>query len=465
LRWGWAWRLGLGVATLALYAGNAWLCRALARESLAAPWGMAGYVLLTLALFALYAQILALCRRGEFESRGARTWSLAIPCIVSALLIFTVPVLSKDVFSYMAHGALGMTPGDNPLLQPAEAAAHTSLGSGLALYGWHGKVGVTPYGIVWTRIEIAAMKMSGGRITAALILFKALIAAMSTGTAFLIWRFLGHARPSAQLLGTLAYLWNPLILTEFAGEGHNDAVMIFGVLAALACIARPTASLVAQGFAVAAKYVPVLFVPAHLVLLWRRRSSGRDFTCHLIAAAAVVGLAVTVLYGPLWAGRHSFDGLLERGEPISSASPFGGINWMLRRSAWAPFAAPLTQLLVTLPLLGFIGWISIRVREVTDLAHAFAWIAVGYALFASPDYWPWYSCMPVALLIVADTQRFLWLVMLMSVTARLCAPLELLRAHDYLSMVAAKGIMTGLCTTLPLALLLLWIGWQRHRHE
>ena len=450
---------GIGATTLGLYAINAWLCRALVRGTVSASWGMTGYVVDVLVLFALYARVLTLCARGDFESEKVRAWSLAIPCVLGALLVFTTPTLSEDIFSYMAHGALGTTPGDNPLLQPAEDAAHTVVGDQLARYGWHGPVGVTPYGIIWTQIEIAAMKLSGGHVPAALIFLKAVVATMSAGTGWLIWTFLSQVRPGTQLYGTLAYLWNPMIVAEFAGEGHNDAVMIFGVLAALACaVRRPTASLVAQGFAVATKYVPVLFVPAQLTFLWRHRTSSRGLALQVAAALAVVGLTVALLYGPLWSGWHSLDGLLRRGEPISSASPFGAINWVLRRSPWAALAAPLTVLLVTLPLLAFIAWISVRIHDVSDLARAFAYIAVAYSLFAAPDYWPWYACMPVALLIVADAKRFLWLVMLMSVTARLCAPLDLLRSQGFLSMAEAKGMLTGLGTTLPLAALLVWVA-------
>ncbi len=423
---------------------------------------MAGYVLIVLVLFALYARVLTRCERGDFESRTLRAWSLAIPCVVGAMLVMTTPALSLDIFSYMAHGALGTLPGDNPLLQPAEAAAGTAVGSQLARYGWHGPVGVSPYGIIWTQIEIATMTLSGAHVPTAIILLKALVATMSAGTAFLIWTFLKEARPGTQLFGTLAYLWNPLILVEFAGEGHNDAAMILGISAALVFAARrPTASLVAQGFAVATKYVPVLFIPAQLKYLWRHRTSDQGFCVHVIVALAVVGLTVAVFYWPLWAGLHSFDGLLRRAEPISSASPFGAINWVLRRSPWASHAAPLTLLLVILPLLAFIIWISVRIQDITDLARAFAYIAVAYTLFAAPDYWPWYACMPVALLIVADAKRFLWLVMLMSVMARLCAPLDLLRSQGLLSMAEAKGLLTGLGTTLPLAVLLVWMA-RRH---
>jgi hypothetical protein len=449
----------MSVITLALYASNAWVSRALFHDTIAPGSGMALYIVVNLALFVIYHRVLRLCARGELESGAARALALSVPCLMNVLLVATEPSLSEDVFSYMAHGMLGVTPGDNPLLQPAEQAAHTPLGGALARVGWHGEIGITPYGIVWTRIEIAVMNLCGAQVAAALVALKSLVAGLSLATAYCIWLFLGHARPAAQLYGTLAYLWNPLILVELAGEGHNDALMLFFVTAALAaCVVnRPTASLMAQGLAVATKYVPLLFLPAQLVYLWRqRRSTGRLVQGALVALGLML-LILGVLYAPLWAGWHSFDGLLHRAQPISSASPFGAINWMLRRSPWAAAAAPLTLWTVTLPLLAVIAWCSLRVTDAMGLARAFAWISLGYALFAAPDYWPWYACLPVALMLAGDMKNLFWLVMLMSITARLCAPLEVLRAHGYLTMIQAKGALTGLGATLPLGALAVWL--------
>jgi len=117
------------------------------------------------------------------------------------------------------------------------------------------------------------MKLSGIDVPTALILLKSVVAAASLATAFFIWVFLGAVRPSCQLFGTLAYLWNPLILAEFAGEGHNDAVMVLFVVAGLAACAtrRPTASMIAQLLGFLTKYVSILFFPAQLIYLWRLR--------------------------------------------------------------------------------------------------------------------------------------------------------------------------------------------------
>jgi hypothetical protein len=422
------------------------------------------YVVVTMLLFAAYLAVLAMCRRGVLQGRALRR-ALLIPCLLNVLLVGFAPVLSEDIFSYMAHGYLGVVPGSNPLLQSADSAAQTLIGPSLAAFGWHGQVGITPYGIVWTRIEVAIMQLSGTHVALALVVLKSVVAAASLGTGCCIWTFLGRVRPAGQLYGTLAYLWNPLILAEFAGEGHNDAVMVFFVVASLAACAahRPTTSLVAQMLGVLTKYVSALFLPAHLMYLWRTRRSVGGLAARIIAALLMTFGVSSLLYGSLWAGAHTFDGLLNRGNPTSSASVCGAINWILRRSPWAPYNGPLTVAAVTLPLLAFIGWASLRVRDVAGLSRTIAWIAVGYALVSSPDFWPWYACMPAALLIIADAEGLGWLAVLMSLAARLCAPLDLIHHYEFISMVAARGALTGFGTTLPLIVLAVWAFRRRGR--
>src|SRR5262249_14672797 len=178
----------------------------------------------------------SMCRAGELQGR-TRAWALAVPVFINLMLVPMVPRLSQDLFSYMAHGLLGVIPGANPLTQPAEAVRDAVVGAHLVEYGWHTYPGVTPYGILWTRIEVAIAALSHGDVFTGMLLFKAVAVTASLASAALIWAVLGRLCPRLQLFGTLAYLWNPLVLMEFAGEGHNDAVMIFFVLAALlACV-------------------------------------------------------------------------------------------------------------------------------------------------------------------------------------------------------------------------------------
>ena len=62
-----------------------------------------------------------------------------------------------------------------------------------------------------------------GRLTLniriAMFLMKSLMVVASFVSAWAIWAILGRVRPGDQLIGTVLYLWNPLVIIEFAGEG------------------------------------------------------------------------------------------------------------------------------------------------------------------------------------------------------------------------------------------------------
>jgi alpha-1,6-mannosyltransferase len=466
--------LAIGFVTVALYVLVCLIQRLIYHNGFVSPIGsddpsalpnrthlilqMAAYVVVNSALFALYRTVLSMCKRDELARPRSRFLVLAIPCVVNVMLIAWSPRLSQDIFSYMAQGYLGVAPLGNPLTQPAEHARELAIGPALAAFGWSASPGISPYGILWTQVEIAVMKLSGGNVLIALILLKTVIVAASLGSAFCIWSFLGRTRPEVQLFGTLLYLWNPLIIVEFAAEGHNDALMIFFIVAALASSVaqRTVLSLVAQLMAVLTKYIPVLFLPAQLVYLWRSRRSLANLVLNIAVALAITALIALVLYRPIWAGMHSFDGILSRGRPISSASLFGGLNWILRRSPFAAVSGSLTVAALTLPVLLFSAWISLRIKDAGEMASAFTWISIAYVYVASPDYWPWYACAPLALIAVAAPDRLYWLALLISAAARLAAPLDLLGENGFIGTRSAKGGLTGLGATLPLLVL---VGW------
>jgi hypothetical protein len=472
-----------GAASAALYLSSLLTQRAMFRNGLhsdvlfpdpgnaadrsALLWQYGGYLISTLGLFALYALVLIRCRRGELGRGMERAWSLAFPILFNLLLIPVAPHLSRDIFSYMAHGYLAQLPGGNPFLSPASDAANTTIGPQLTAYGWApgAGIGITPYGVLWTRIEILVMGLTNA-VSTALLLLKVMVVAASLATALFIWWFLGRTNPHLQMLGTLGYLWNPLVVVEFAGEGHNDPVLILFVLGTLVACAtmRPAVAVASLVLGISVKYLPAMFVPAVLAYLWRAYQ-GRDGRLAIqILVGLVVGTGLTaILYLPLWAGSETFQGVLARGQPISSASPAGVVNWIIMRSQLRPISGTLTLVLVTIPALAFMLWASIRVRDAAGLGRALVLVSLAFVLVASPDYWPWYLGLPVALIAAAFPDRALWVAFVLTLFGRLCAPLDTLFENGFITFPLAKGLTTGLGTTLPLTVLASWgiVAWRR----
>jgi hypothetical protein len=94
--------------------------------------------------------------------------------------------------------------------------------------------------------------------------------------------------------------WNPLLAVHFAGGGHNDALMMALVAAALALGDRGRANWagVAWAFAALMKWIPLLLLPLRGL---EARAAGRRIAHVGFAAAALATLAVaTAAYGFGW---------------------------------------------------------------------------------------------------------------------------------------------------------------------
>jgi len=120
---------------------------------------------------------------------------------------------------------------------------------------------------------------------------------------------------------------------------------------------------------------------------------------------------------------------------------------------------------LTVAVLAFVAWSSLRVKDARDLARTCAWTSLAFFLIAAPDYWPWYVCTPIAWLIVGEFKRLFWLALLMSFCARLLAPIWIISLHGHMAYQVAKGTLTGVGSFLPLVALAVWcwLQWQRRR--
>ena len=282
---------------------------------------VAAYVLATCGLFALYSAVLLLCRRGWITTPRNRRLVIGIPVVFNLALVGTLPTLSIDVYSYLAHGYVQAGLRQNPYLIGARAVAGTSFGREIAGYGWRPVHPVSPYGPVLTHLEHAVVATTRN-VRAQIVLIKAVAVTATLASAALIWLLLGRVTPQVQLLGTVVFLWNPMVIWELAGEGHNDAVMFVFMLAAMALILceRHIGGITALSLAILTKYVPVLLVPLCAAYAWRTTGSPGRLLVRAGVAVALAAAVTVILFLPLWAGLDTFSGVRLNGAPGTTGS-------------------------------------------------------------------------------------------------------------------------------------------------
>ncbi len=487
------WLLVVGFVCAGLYAAVYWSQRAIYLNGLYASIGGAllfgaprdeqqlllavgVYAASTLALFVMYGLLLRRCEKHLVTSVRARQLAILVPVLFNIAFLLGRPLFSIDIYSYIAHGYLATQPDSNPYQIPVSAVIESQFGRDLVPFGWRPVHGVSPYGPLWTQIETLAFSITQD-IRTVLLLLKVVIVAASMASAAIIWKILGHVRPRDQLLGTVAYLWNPLIIVEFAAEGHNDALMIVFVLLGLYLAVRlwRSLSIAALLLGVLSKFIPLILLPAQIVFLWRKRKNWPHFVLHtLVGVALGIGIAA-LLYQPVWVGMETFRGVQEQGRPSFYASTLVPLMVFLQRTRPEPEAARLSFTIMSGIFVLFAFVRSIFVRDEDSFLRACASIALAYLLLVSPTYWSWYAALPLALMALTPHGTYRWMLIVLALCGRATAPIDDIAVNGFLESFmgyrhpsGAWGIevwsTTIIALLIPLAFVLTLSVWQFVAH-
>ena len=196
------------------------------------------------------------------------------------------------------------------------------------------------------------------------------------------------------------YAWNPLVIVEFAGSGHSDALALLGVVAALLIIRRrPVVSTMLLVCAALAKAFPAVLVP-----LWVRRAGWPRSRAGWVALAAG-GVTGVALLAPYWRGLRMLGENLRAYEGIFRnyhASLYSVIAWL----AGNPRVAGWIGVCLVWSLAAWIAW---RPQMPPERA---AFLLFGTILCFAPNGYSWYFTWVVPLLCFYPNAAWLMLTVL-----------------------------------------------------
>ena len=353
--------------------------------------GSSSFQTLTLVMCASYAAVLV-----GAQALSGKAIALSIVA-AHVLLLLGPPLLSQDVFGYLAFARLGVLHGLDPYTHVAAEAPTDAI---FPFIGWPFQH--SPYGPLFTlgSYPLAPLGLAGG-----LWALKAVAVASSLGavalTASAATRMGRSAKAAAVFVGL-----NPVLLVLAAGGAHNDALVLLVLAGALALAAggagangtlnlRAAAAVLVAGVGVKASAGLVLPFVVLAPRGWRERASVAGS-----AFGAVVLLAIVAIVG---FGAHAFgflDALNEQQQlvathsiPAESARLVGlsGVPGWWRQA----FLAVLVLVLV-LAL-----WRTARGADWRAMA---GWATLALLLSTA---WllPWYAIWALPLAALADSRR------------------------------------------------------------
>ena len=343
------------------------------------------------AALLLYGVVLL--RAGELSRRVA----FGAIAGLHALFLLAPPLLSQDVFSYIAYARLGV---EHDLVPYTHSPLDIPFDAVFPFAG--SKDAVSVYGPVFTLLSYPLSPLG---VPEAFWVLKVVAALASLGVVGLVWWTCERVGRDPVLPALFVGL-NPHVLVHVVGGAHNEALVMLVAMAGVALFVagrEPAGAAVATA-AASLKASAALVVP-FLVLGARRRAAG------LVAAAlAAVGIGVVALAG---FGSDALDalGLLSSNQertsrfsfPYKTAELLGTIlpgDRLDYRSA--------VRAVYAVAFAGVAAWLMYRTwRRRSEPIAAAAWTTVA-VLVASAWLVPWYALwlLPLAAL-TAD--RRLWI--------------------------------------------------------
>lgn len=323
-----------------------------------------------------------------------------------APLLLSVPVFSRDTYSYLAQGALlrdgfdpylvGPVDNPNPLLDNVSPIWTTT---------------TAPYGPAFILVAKFVTMLVGNDVVAGTMVLRL---CMLPGLALLIWaaprvaRHLGASGAAALWICVL----NPLVIVHLMGGVHNEMLMVGLMMAGIALTYQrhPVAGVAVVAVGVAVKATAGLALP-FLVWVWLRQLRDRrgysPVRAFVVATSSSVLIFVAVFAVLSWLAGVGLGWLTALAGsvkiinwltvPTATANlvnVFGGLFFPVNFYAVLEVAriAGIVIIAVLLPLL----WWRFR-RDDREALTGTAWAMVVLVLFV-PAALPWYYTWPLAVI-------------------------------------------------------------------
>jgi hypothetical protein len=326
-------------------------------------------------------------------------WALLMAiAALYTLVLLAPPILSTDMFSYVAYSRLGALYHINPYLHGPDAISSD------ALYPFVGPRWITTptvYGPLFTGLGYVLASFD---VAAQVLVYKLVAAVSGLLVIVIVWRAAALRGLNQAKAVTLVGL-NPVTILYGVGGGHNDLVMLAVLMGAVYLVLRQRdgASGALIVVAAAVKLSGGLLLP--FALANRARGAGRRPSAAVLAGATIatvlIGLPSFVLFGP------SVLHLLSTLQGIQSHGGEHSVHgWILTALGLQRWIGPVGIVLDGL-FVAAVARLAIRVwRGGLDWITAAGWATV-WMLVTAGFLLPWYVAWLIPLAALSRDRRLL----------------------------------------------------------
>ena len=347
--------------------------------------------------------------RAAQRARGRAAWVLVLAgaAISGAILLCLYPFDAADVFDNIMHGRILSVYGANPFDQ---VAADFQADPFYPYVGWRRHP--SAYGPGWELLAAATARLAGDGIVANVLAFKALGGLFLAGCVAMVTGLLHRTTPERALAGVLLLAWNPLVLYETLGQGHNDVAMIFWVLVCAWCLARRryTLAVLALVAGTLFKFVPLLLLPAAGLISLRALPDTKARLRFAAVTIGAAGLLMVLAYAPFWHGPAALG--IERRFVLWTSSLPAAAFALLEPPLGEEGAAGVVSAVAAVLTVLFALWQGMRASRDPSwqsfVQAAFA-VLMFYLLFTCLWFQQWYTVWPLVLVPLLPTGQLAWL--------------------------------------------------------
>jgi hypothetical protein len=409
--------------------------------------GMAGFLVLLRAAW-----------RGEISMRLVLGLSVAFH-----LAIVLLPLLiSRDVYSYIAHGQIVslhqanpyvQTPGDFPSLLTRELVGPR----------WVDTTSV--YGPLFSHL-VGVVTRTASRLDVLVDAFRLLAIGASLATTFVIAAVARGVRPARAAFAVAAFGLNPVVLFQSAGSGHNDLLVALAIALAAWCVIHDRTLMASGILALGALVKATAFLPVLLLVVWVawKHPPGQRVRAAASHAAVVLVLGVLVA-APFFQLHDPSLGMLE----LSSHEGWLAPSRFFRRVLDAisgDTAGVAARVAFAIALVGAVVWFVRAMaraagsgRPALELLGGWGWALLALTLLG-PVLLPWYLTWSLPLVWILPRAPRAALIALSGVLALsqwTAEPLRFPEAYDL-------NVLIGHYALTPIVIgLLVWLALDLRR--